>query len=54
MRPITTKGGITGTDLPRVTGKVKIETNEQKKREHRKRKVSTRKHRTVRVNKAAD
>ena len=40
MRPITAKGGITGTDLPRVTGKVKIETNEQKKREHRKRKVS--------------
>ena len=24
MRPITAKGGITGTDLPRVTGKAKI------------------------------
>lgn len=24
MRPITCKGGITGTDLPRVRGKVKI------------------------------
>ena len=24
MRPITAKGGITGTDLPRGSGKVKI------------------------------
>lgn len=24
MRPITCKGGITGTDLPRVRGKVRI------------------------------
>ena len=24
VRPITAKGGITGTDLPRVTGKAKI------------------------------
>lgn len=28
MRPITAKGGITGTDLPRVRGKVKEKDTE--------------------------